>query len=77
MNPVAQVRALAEPQWIDGRFVDVRLQTSLSVCTETDSLVSIFRSSFNPSIALLYLTLQAAQYCGSGRSLRMHETSLL
>ena len=25
LNPVAQVRALAEPQWIDGRFVDVRL----------------------------------------------------
>ena len=25
-----QVRALAEPQWIDGRFVDVRLQSETS-----------------------------------------------
>ena len=31
----------------------------------------------NPSIALLYLTQKTAPYCGSGRSLRLHETSLL
>jgi len=59
-----QVRALAEPQWIDGRFVDVRWDANKRVLFEWflhKEMYCFFGVNFsivvnNPSIALLYLT---------------------